>query len=229
MKNIKQTNRSYIYLIVLLFVVIFYIVSEPFKSFSSEIIMLFTSMSSESITGYLNSYDIVRPLVSIALMIFQALIFPFKYEIVIFANIKVFGELMGFVLSFVGRIIGAYICYDLGRSLLSKRIELITKRVDIKGNRSNYIKNSVLVNILIRILPLNFNLISYFAGIMQLNSKKYMINSIIWATLTTLVYSIKKGYYSHSYEMRMILIRLILSILVFVIIAKRYHKDIGRV
>ena len=208
----------------LLSVVVFYIVSEPFKSFASGIIMLFTSKSSESITGFLNSYDGIKPLVSIALMIFQALIFPFKYEIMIFANIKVFGQLVGFVISLVGRIMGTYICYDVGKVLFSKRIESIIKKVDPNQIKSNYIKNSGLVNILIRILPLNFDLISYFAGIMQLNSKKYMINSIIWATLTTLAYSIKKGYYSYSYEMRMILIRLILSVLVFPIIVRKYKK-----
>lgn len=191
--------------------------------------MLFTSKSSESIIGYLNSYDIIRPAVSIALMLLQALIFPFKYEIMIFANIKVFGELIGLGLSLIGRIIGAYICYDIGKTLLSNRIELIIKKLNISEITTNYMRSSGLVHVFIRILPLNFDLISYVAGIIRLDSKKYMRNSIVWIILTTVSYSIKKGYYSYSYEMRTTFIRLILSILVFVIIAKRYHKNIGRV
>jgi len=191
--------------------------------------MLFTSKSSESIVGYLNSYDIIRPVVSIALMLLQALIFPFKYEIMIFANIKVFGELIGLGLSIIGRIIGAYICYDIGKTLLSNRIELIIKKLNINEIITNYMRSSGLVHVFIRILPLNFDLISYVAGIIQLDSKKYMLNSIVWIILTTVSYSIKKGYYSYSYEMRTTFIRLILSILVFVIVAKKYHKNIGRV
>ena len=226
MKNTKQTNKSYIYLIGLLSVVVFYIVSEPFKSFSSEIIMLFTSKSPESIIGYLNSYDIIKPAVSIALMLLQGLIFPFKYEIMIFANIKVFGELMGLVLSLVGRIIGAYICFDIGKTLLSNRIELIIKKLNIREITTDYMRNSGLVHVFIRILPVNFDLISYIAGMIQLDSKKYMLNSVIWITLTTVTYSIKKGYFSYNYEMGTTFIRFILSIVVITIIAKKHYKAI---
>jgi len=229
LKNTKQTNKIYIYLIGLLSVVVFYVVSEPFKSFSSEIIMLFTSKSSDSIIGYLNSYDIIRPAVSIALMLLQALIFPFKYEIMVFANIKVFGELIGLGLSLIGRIIGAYFCYDIGKTLLSNRIELIIKKLNKGEIITDFIRSSGLIHVFIRMLPLNFDLISYIAGIIQLDSKKYMVNSIVWIILTTVPYSIKKGYFSYSYEMRTTFIRLILSILVFVVVSRKYYKDIRRV
>lgn len=228
MDRIRKINKRSIYLVALLLTVVLYMVYEPFKILSSEIIMLFTSKSSESIIGYLNSYNNISPAVSIALMIFQALIFPFKYEIMIFANMKVFGELMGLVLSLVGRIIGAYICFDIGKTLLSKKVELFTKKFNVNDTTISYIKNSDLANIVIRMIPLNFDLISYFAGIIQLNFKKYMYNSTVWIILTTLSYSIKKGYYSYSYEIRTIFTRLILSILVFIITGKKYKKDIRR-
>ena len=142
MKSTRETNKKKIYLIILLSLSVLYIAYEPFKTISSEVVILFTSQSSESIIGYLNAYDIIKPAVSIALMVFQALIFPFKYEIMIFANIKVFGELMGLVLSLVGRIIGAYICFDIGKTLLSNRIELIIKKLNIREITTDYMRNS---------------------------------------------------------------------------------------
>ena len=226
MKSTRETNKKKIYLIILLSLSVLYIAYEPFKTISSEVVILFTSQSSESIIGYLNAYDIIKPAVSIALMVFQALIFPFKYEIMIFANIKVFGELMGLVLSLVGRIIGAYICFDIGKTLLSNRIELIIKKLNIREITTDYMRNSGLVHVFIRILPVNFDLISYIAGIMQLDSKKYMLNSVIWITLTTVTYSVKKGYFSYNYEMGMTFIRFILSILVIAIIVKKHYKGI---
>lgn len=66
MKNPRENNKKNIYLIVFLSIVALYIVSETFKSFLSGVIMLFTSKSIESIVGYLNSYDIIKPLVSIS-------------------------------------------------------------------------------------------------------------------------------------------------------------------
>ena len=201
-------------------------VYEPFRAFGSETIMLFTSRSSESIIGYLNSYDSIRPMVSIGLMLLQGIIFPFKYEIMIFANIKVFGELIGFCLSFIGRIVGAYICYDIGKTLISNKMQLIVKKLNISKVTTNYIRSSSLVHVFIRVLPLNFDLISYVAGIMQLDSKKYMLNSVIWISLTTVTYSVKKGYFSYNYEIGTTFIRLILSTVVIFIIAKKHYKGV---
>ena len=229
MKITKRTSKRYIYLIISLSIAALYITYEPFKSSSSEILILFTSRSSESIIGYLNSFNGMRPVVSIGLMILQALIFPFKYEIMIFANARAFGELAGLCLSLIGRILGAYICYDIGESLMSNRMVLFIRKLNVGGMITNYMRTSSWVHIFIRLLPLNFDLISYLAGIMQLDSKKYMLNSIVWISLTTLVYSVKKGYFNHSYEMGIGYLRLILSIVVIVIIVKKYNEGINHV
>lgn len=227
METNKRTNKCYIYLVIFLTIAVFYITYEPFKAFSSEVVMLFTSNSVESIIGYLNSYYYIRPVVSIALMLLQALIFPFKYEIMIFANIKVFGGLIGLCLSLIGRIIGAYISYDIGKALLSNKIDLIINKFNISEAITNYMRNNDLAHLLLRILPLNFDLVSYIAGILQLDPKKYMLNSIVWIIFTTVLYSIKKGYYNYSYEMGMIYLRLILSILAFIIIMRKNNINIG--
>lgn len=227
MESTRRINKRYIYLIILLSIAVLYITYEPFKTFSSETVMLFTSKSSESIIGYLNSYNNMKTVVSIGLMMLQALIFPFKYEIMIFANVRVFGQLIGLSLSIIGRIIGAYICYDIGKTLISNRMEVIIKKLNTIEMITNYIRGSSLVLVFIRILPLNFDLISYVAGIMQLDSKKYMINSIIWITLTTLVYSVKKGYFSYSYEMGITFLRVILSIAIFAMITRNIIKISG--
>lgn len=225
MKSVTRINKKYLYLIVLLLTVLLYIAYKPFKSMASEIALLFTSNSSELITGYLNSYDIIRPAVSIGLMILQALIIPFKYEIMIFANIKVFGVLIGFVLSLIGRILGAYICFDIGKTLISNRIDLLMKKININNDMIiNDIRSSSLVHTFIRFLPLNFDFTSYVMGILQLDLKKYMINSIIWITITTIVYSLKKGYYNYNHEVIIMFIRLVLSVVIFAILAKKYYK-----
>lgn len=227
MGSIRGFNKRYLYIIVILLISVFYIVYEPFKSFSSGVIMLFTSKSSESIIGFLNSYDTVRPAVSIGLMLLQGIIFPFKYEIMIFANIKVFGKLVGLCLSLIGRTMGAYICYDIGRTFLSNRIDLLIEKLNI-GDKTiiNNMRSNYLMHIFVRVLPANFDLISYAAGILQLDSKKHMLNSIILIIFTTVPYSLKKGYFSFRYEMGATFVRLILSIVVLSIVAKRYHKGI---
>lgn len=213
MRSILKIKKK-IYIIALLSLIVLCFLSESFRSISSGIALLFTSKSSELIVGYLNSNNTIKPIVSIGLMVLQAIIIPFKYEIMIFANIKVFGLIKGFVLSTIGRIIGAYICFDIGKVFLSKRLDLLIKKVD-RNNLMDLLRDSNLVHILIRLIPLNFDLMSYIAGILGLNLKKYMINSTIWIILTTVIYSIKMGYFSYSYELVAIWVRLILSIVIF--------------
>lgn len=213
------------YSIILLSLITLYVASDAFKSFSSQIMMLFTSNGSAFTIGYLNSYEFMRPIVSLALMILQALIFPFKYETMIFANMAVFGEILGAILSIAGRILGAYICYDIGKALWPRRITRNSCRLHIKELKMNNLKQSNLVNMVARIVPINFDLMSYFAGIMHLNRKKYMINSIIWVLGTTVLYVIKNGYFSRAYEMFAIYIRIIVSVVVFIFIVKKYRED----
>lgn len=221
----KMKWNKNIYFLALLSIGLFYLVNDNFKSSVNQIIMLFTSNSPEFISGYINSYDIARPLVSIILMVVQAIIVPFNYEIVIFANMNVFGGLMGFSLSLIGRLIGAYICYDIGRLLFAKRIEDIIARVNNKSKVLSYIRKSWLVNIFVRMLPLNFDGVSYFSGIVKLDLKKYMINSTIWIAITSLLYAIKEGYYSYNYEILALVVRIIISALLFVVMVKRYRKN----
>lgn len=207
-------NRRYLYLAGLLLIIILYIAYEPFKSTGSKIILLFTSNSPELIVGYLNSFNIVKPIVSAGLMILQALVVPFKYKIMIFANKKIFGTLVGFFLSCIGRAIGAYICFDVGKTLVSDKIDLLARKMN-SDIRIDSVRSSSLVHILARLLPLNFDLVSYLMGALRLDLKKYMINSIVWITVTTVVYSLNGGYYNYSCEVGAMFIRLVLSIAIF--------------
>lgn len=200
MKTTLENKRKYIYLLILMSLLILYVFSMPFKSISTEIVMLFTSKSSQLIVGYLNKYDtFIKPVVSIGLMIFQAIIAPFKYEIIIFANIKVFGLVIGFLVSVIGRIIGAYICFDIGRVLRANKFAL-------SANKMGH--HAYLVPILIRLIPVNFDFLSYLSGVLRLNARKYMIVATGWIILTTGLYAVNEGYFSYSWERTALMVRL---------------------
>ena len=218
----SNSYRKYIYLITILLVGVLYAFSAPFKTFSGRIIFLFTSRSTESIMGYLNSYPHIKPIVAIGLMVLQAVIIPFKYEIMIFANIRVFGFIIGLTLSIIGRIIGAYICFDIGKALLSDKVLSISKINSPTYNEN--IRDNNIVHILIRLAPLNFESSSYLSGILGINIKKYMGNSLIWIILTTGIYSFNKGYISYRYEQIAIFTRLILAIVILIIYVNSIRK-----
>lgn len=219
MPQIKNMVRGSIYLLTLLLMGLLYIIHEPFKSISSETILLFTSNNPQAIVGYLNSFNTIKPIISIGLMVLQSLIIPFKYEIVIFANRKVFGLFAGIFVSSLGRIIGAYICYDIARTFLSDRLNILLEKTD-SNFLINIMRASVLFNVLIRLLPINFNFISYLAGSLKLDPKKHLINSSVWIITTAILYSINEGYFGYKYELNTLLLRLLLSALIIIIMIK---------
>jgi len=201
-----KNNRKFIYLLILLLIVGLYNFHIPFRTISTEIVLLFTSQSSELIIGYINAYaTLVKPIVSIGLMIFQAIIVPFKYEIMIFANIKVFGLIMGALLSIIGRIIGAYICFDIGRVLIGNKFTL-------PANKMGH--HAYMIPILIRLIPVNFDFLSYLSGLLRLNARKYMIVATGWIILTTGLYAVNEGYFSYSWERTALMVRLVMIIVI---------------
>lgn len=210
-----DNKRPYFYLAIIISLLILYVFYIPFKSVGTEIVMLFTSKSPQLIIGYLNQYDsLVKPVVSMGLMIFQAIIVPFKYEIMIFANIKVFGLVMGFLISMIGRIIGAYICFDIGRVLIGRH------KVALAADKIGY--NAYLLPVLIRLIPVNFDWLSYLSGLFRLNARHYMLVATGWIFVTTGLYAVKAGYFSYNWERLALMARLgIIIVIGWQIIRKR--------
>ena len=77
-----------------------------FKSKLTQVLMLFRSMSVESIIGYIKSFGTWAILISFFLMMFQSVIAPLPAFLITFANAAVFGWWQGAILSWSSAMAG---------------------------------------------------------------------------------------------------------------------------
>ncbi|MDN6585584.1 MAG: TVP38/TMEM64 family protein, partial [Enterococcus sp.] len=84
-KNKHKFARILLVLVILLAVVGFYFV-PGIRSKITQVLVLFRSMSVESIVGYLRSFGVWAVVISFLLMMFQSIIAPLPAFLITFAN-----------------------------------------------------------------------------------------------------------------------------------------------
>ena len=113
-KNKWKMARLLLLLFVLMAVLAFYFVPGV-RSKITQVLMLFRSMSVESIVGYLRSFGVWAVVISFLLMMFQSIIAPLPAFLITFANAAVFGWWQGAILSWTSAMAGALVCFYIAR------------------------------------------------------------------------------------------------------------------
>jgi uncharacterized membrane protein YdjX (TVP38/TMEM64 family) len=90
---------------------ILYITVSGFRSETSQAISVLSAGNSVALREYLLSFGSWAPLVSLLLMVLQALIAPIPAFLTVFANGLVFGVFWGWMLSLAGQALAAVICF----------------------------------------------------------------------------------------------------------------------
>lgn len=205
--------KACIYLISIGLIGTLYLLSAPFQSAFTEILLLFTSHSSVSVIGYLNASEFIKPAISVGLTVFQAVIAPFDYELLVFANTMVFGASYGLFLSLLGRMFGAVLCYDIGNTLFAPFVARLFRTLRTNApEKLQKLQRSTLFLFVFRLFPLPFDWMSYVAGMVQLSFHKYLLFSFLWIAIPTAFYAYTGSYLPYRYELALTILRLVLSL-----------------
>lgn len=162
--NKRKLARILLILFMLLAVVAFYFVPGV-RSKVTQVLMLFRSMSVESIVGYLRSFGIWAVVISFLLMMFQSIIAPLPAFLITFANAAVFGWWQGALLSWTSAMAGALVCFYIARIAGRDIVERLNKNFSLESLDAyfdRYGKHTILI---CRLLPfISFDFVSYAAG-----------------------------------------------------------------
>lgn len=139
---------------------------------------------------YLHSFGIWAPIVSVALMVLQALAAPLPAFVITFANAWVFGWVWGAVYSWTGAMIGASICFWIakvyGRPVVKKMVG--KKSLEMSDDFfAQYGRYSVIIARLIPVVP--FDIISYAAGLTTIGFWEFFWATGIGQLPATIIYS----------------------------------------
>ncbi len=162
--------------LVIIIIAIIFLVSRyiDFNKFSPEVI-------SKKIRefGHLSSF--------IYLLLLSILpLFLFPDSVIVIAGGMVFGLFWGTVLTSVGSLIGALLAYYLAKYLGSGFVRKFVKKdlVDITSGKSGF-----LLILILRLVPLfPFKVVSYSAGLAEVDIKEFILATIIGSMPGILVY-----------------------------------------
>ncbi|WP_349407419.1 TVP38/TMEM64 family protein [Pseudalkalibacillus sp. SCS-8] len=157
-----------------------------------DLIGLLTSDSLDHVVVYVQSWGILAPLISIGLMIFQAVAAPIPAFLVTSTNGLLFGLLWGTIISWTGAMLGALVAYYLAKKLgyeyVKKKVSnshLIHKLDHLNG------KYAFWIVLFARLIPVvSFDLISFAAGLAGMKMRTFLLSTGIGMLPATIAYTV---------------------------------------
>lgn len=186
----KRTLARILLVVAILAAVLSFYFVPAFRSKLTQVMMLFRSMSVESIIGYLRSFGVWAVVISFLLMMFQSVIAPLPAFLITFANAAVFGWWQGALLSWVSAMAGALLCFYIARIAGRDIVEKMNKNFSLEkldAYFDRYGKHTILI---CRLLPfISFDFISYAAGLTAIKPLPFLITTGLGQLPATIVYS----------------------------------------
>jgi uncharacterized membrane protein YdjX (TVP38/TMEM64 family) len=172
----------------LVFLVLFFSIHHHFQKTCS----ILADESLSDIKELILSWGVAAPLMSIMLMIIQAVIAPLPAFLITATNGLVFGVYWGTVISWIGALCGALVSFFISRLF----IESFSKRILRHKKGYAYIdrmssKYGFKVVLTARLLPfISFDFISYAAGLSTMKVRSFILATGIGMLPATIVYTV---------------------------------------
>lgn len=159
-------------------------------AFVDNSVSAFMALDQHGIERFIHSYGSQAAVVSFLLMIFQAIAAPLPAFLITFANASLFGAFWGGLLSWSSAMVGAALCFYIGRILGREVVEKLTGKAVLKSVDSffaRYGKHTILVCRLLPFVP--FDPVSYAAGLTSLRFRHFILATGLGQLPATIVYS----------------------------------------
>ncbi|MBW1999743.1 MAG: TVP38/TMEM64 family protein [Deltaproteobacteria bacterium] len=174
-------------LVLSLFLAFFFVIYHHFE----KTCVILTAGNLDQTTRLIRSWGIAGPLMSILLMIVQAIVAPLPAFIVTAANGMVFGNLWGTVISWTGAMMGALTSFGIARlagDVTVKKIIRNKKAAELLRHAGE--KRGFYVILIARLLPfISFDIISYMAGLSGIRPWSFAMATALGMLPATILYT----------------------------------------
>ncbi|VAX01001.1 hypothetical protein MNBD_GAMMA22-997 [hydrothermal vent metagenome] len=143
------------------------------------------------ILNIIRSWGLAAPVISVLLMVLQAVIAPLPAYLITAANGIIFGFLWGIVISLIGAMLGALVSFSITRWFYNNYAKNKLK----ESKTQAYIekissKHGFKVILIARLIPLiSFDLISYAAGASSIKISHFLLATFIGMLPATILYT----------------------------------------
>lgn len=224
--KLNRRRGRIIVLVILAVAVIGYFAIPAVNSKVNGIVMIFSSMSVDSVIGFIRSYGVYAVIVSFLLMVFQSVAAPLPAFLLTFANAAIWGWWKGAILSWSSAMVGAIVCFYIARFLGRDVVEKLTSRHAIKSIDvffDRYGKNAILI---CRLLPfVSFDFVSYAAGLTSMTLMSFVVATGIGQLPATIVYSYVGGMLTGSVKTVVTALLVIFALFALTFLLKQMYND----
>lgn len=174
-------------IILLLFLVTFFTIHHHFEK---TCVILFAG-NLEQVIRLIRSWGVAAPLMSVLLMITQAIVAPIPAFVVTAANGMVFGSFWGALISWIGALMGALTSFFIARLFGNVALrKIVRNQKTVEFIRHAGEKRGFYVILISRLLPfISFDIISYMAGLSGIRLWAFISGTALGMLPATLVYT----------------------------------------
>lgn len=174
-------------IILLLFLVTFFFIHHHFE----KTCVILIAGNLDRVISLIRSWGVAAPLMSVLLMITQAIIAPIPAFAVTAANGMVFGSFWGALISWIGALMGALTSFYIARlfgNVALRKIVRNQKTVDFIRHAGE--KRGFYFILLSRLLPfISFDIISYMAGMSGIRLWTFISGTALGMLPATIFYT----------------------------------------
>jgi len=128
----------------------------------------------ERIRDFVESYGIFAPIVFVIIQILEVVLTPISHYVVGLAGGFIFGTWYGFILNYIGRVIGTLIAFYLGRNFGRKIIKHLVKQENV-AKYDKLFEKGKLILFLMYFLPIfPDDELSYLAGFSSMKARVFI-------------------------------------------------------
>lgn len=174
-------------IILVLFLAAFFTIHHHFEK--SCVILVAGNL--DQVISLIRSWGIAAPLMSVLLMITQAIVAPIPAFLITAANGMVFGSFWGAIISWIGAMMGALTSFYITHLFKDVALrKIVRNRKAVEFIRRAGEKRGFYVILLSRLLPfISFDIISYMAGLSGIRSRAFILGTALEMLPATLFYT----------------------------------------
>lgn len=150
----------------------------PIRVQADTLVTMMLSADFDSLKTFILSFGIWAPIISIGLMVAQAVIAPLPSLVLLLVNAWAFGWIWGAFYSWLGNLLGSMLCYYIAHWYGRPAVEKLFGAEKVANVDEFFQKHGQYAVFLARLTPiLSFDLISYAAGLTAIS-----LRAFLWAT-----------------------------------------------
>jgi uncharacterized membrane protein YdjX (TVP38/TMEM64 family) len=185
--NSRISHHILFTIILLLFLVTFFTIHHHFE----KTCLILIAGNLDQVIKLIRSWGVAAPLMSVLLMITQAIVSPIPAFLVTAANGMVFGKFWGALISWFGALLGALTSFYIARLFRNVALrKIVRNQKTVEFIRHAGEKRGFYVILLARLLPfISFDIIGYMAGLSGIRPWAFILATALGMLPATIIYT----------------------------------------